>query len=506
MHLGLMLIKVNGIRLAGLNGYFCSVMNRRRLYLPVVLMLLAIVAVATFQVYWLVKNFREEKRELTFRTNVLFRETVQRLRAEKLKLDTSLNPNMHFRVAGYGAAGMLDAMRTRMIDTLRGEKKFHVLVREREADFVHERAIPGDSISEIHVFKDGPGPGIVRVLSRVDSLQDSIGVKELTVRYAQVLKKENISIPFAISSRKAVLQDDLPPPPFYEMENEITIGINHPVTFRLDVGNMTSFALQKIGEQILVSVFLVGLTVFSFTLLLRTLVQQRKLTQIKNDFISNITHELKTPIATVSVAIEALRNFDALQDPEKTKEYLAISSNELQRLSFLVDKVLKLSMFEKHQVELKEEIVDLNVLVKDVVNSMKLQFEKYKAQVNVQIQGYRFEVEADRLHITSVLFNLLDNALKYSKENPSIHIELKEENERILLRVTDNGIGIPAEYHKKIFEKFFRVPAGDTHNVKGYGLGLSYVAYVIQRHYGSIDVESQPGIGSRFIIKLPAAL
>jgi two-component system phosphate regulon sensor histidine kinase PhoR len=100
---------------------------------------------------------------------------------------------------------------------------------------------------------------------------------------------------------------------------------------------------------------------------------------------------------------------------------------------------------------------------------------------------------------------LLDNALKYSKENPSIHLELKEENERIQLSITDNGIGIPAEFHKKIFEKFFRIPAGDTHNVKGYGLGLSYVAYVIQRHYGSIEVESQPGIGSRFIIKLPAA-
>jgi two-component system phosphate regulon sensor histidine kinase PhoR len=162
-------------------------------------------------------------------------------------------------------------------------------------------------------------------------------------------------------------------------------------------------------------------------------------------------------------------------------------------------------MFEKHQVELKEEIVDLAALVKEVVNSMKLQFEKYKAQVNVQLHGYHFSVEADRLHITSVLFNLLDNALKYSKENPSIHVELKDETERILLTITDNGIGIPVEFHKKIFDKFFRVPVGDTHNVKGYGLGLSYVAYVIQRHYGSIEVESQPGIGSRFIIKLPAA-
>jgi two-component system phosphate regulon sensor histidine kinase PhoR len=246
------------------------------------------------------------------------------------------------------------------------------------------------------------------------------------------------------------------------------------------------------------------LTILSFTLLLRSLVQQRKLTQLKNDFISNITHELKTPIATVSVAIEALRNFDALHDAERTKEYLAISSNELQRLSFLVDKVLKLSMFEKHQVELKEETVELALLVKEVVSSMKLQFEKHKAQVNVQLQGYRFEIMADRLHITSVLFNLLDNALKYSKENPSIQIELKAETGLVQLMVTDNGIGIPAEYHKKIFDKFFRVPSGDTHNVKGYGLGLSYVSYVIQRHYGSIAVESQPGIGSRFIIKLPA--
>jgi two-component system phosphate regulon sensor histidine kinase PhoR len=480
-------------------------MNGRRLYLPVVLMLLAIVAVAAFQAFWLLKNFREEKRELNFRANVMFRETLQRLRAEKLKLDTSLSANMHFRAPGYGAVGMIDAMRTRMMDSPPLEKRFQVLVRERGADFVHERGIPGDSLSEIHIFKDGPAPGIVRVLSRVDSLQDSIGVKELTARYAQRLKKEKISIPFTVTSRKAVFEGDLPPS-FNEKEDETTIGFNHPVTYRLKLGNMTPFALQKMRSQILVSLLLVGLTIFSFALLLRTLVQQRKLTQIKNDFISNITHELKTPIATVSVAIEALRNFDALHDPEKTKEYLAISSNELQRLSFLVDKVLKLSMFEKQQVELKEEIVDLNVLVKDVVNSMKLQFEKYRAQVNVQIQGSRFEVEADRLHITSVLFNLLDNALKYSKENPSIHIELKEDNERIMLRVTDNGIGIPAEYHKKIFEKFFRVPAGNTHNVKGYGLGLSYVAYVIQRHYGSIDVESQPGIGSRFIIKLPAAL
>jgi two-component system phosphate regulon sensor histidine kinase PhoR len=478
-------------------------MHGRRLYLPVIVMLLAIVAVATFQVYWLIKNFGEEKHELSFRTNVLFREAIQRIRADKLKLDTNTGANLQFKIERDGAVGMIDAMHKRVRDTLAHDRKFRVFVTQKNAEYLRP-GMPPDSLGEIHILQDGPGPGIVRVLRRVDSLQDSISTKELSMVYAKLLKQEKISLPFSITSHKAVFdKEELLPPPF-DKDNEVTVGFNHPVTFSLEVAGTTSFVLQKMWSQFLLSLVLVGLTALSFVLLWRSLLQQRKLTKIKNDFISNITHELKTPIATVSVAIEALRNFDALHDAERTKEYLAISSNELQRLSFLVDKVLKLSMFEKHQVELKEETVDLALLVKEVVSSMKLQFDKYKAQVNVQLQGYRFQIHADRLHVTSVLFNLLDNALKYGKENPSIHIELKKDTEQVLLFVTDNGIGIPVEYHKKIFDKFFRVPSGDTHNVKGYGLGLSYVAYVIRRHYGSIEVESQPGIGSRFIIKLPA--
>ncbi|OQP55017.1 hypothetical protein A4D02_01470 [Niastella koreensis] len=498
-----MLIKVNGINRPTLFGYFCKVMHGRRLYLPVILMLLAIIAVATFQVYWLAKNFREEKHDLSFRAHVLFREAIQRIRAEKLKLDT--NGDVHFRKIRYGAVGMIDALHEKVLDTL-GHQQFRVLLSKKDPGHLPRPGQPPIANEEIEIFKDGPAPGMVRVLSRVDSLQDSISIKELSAKYAQLLKKEKILVSFSITSKKILpAKDSLLALPTFDRDNEMTVGFNHPVTYRMSIANTNPVVLQKMWPQFLFSLMLVGLTALSFFLLLRSLIQQRKLTKIKNDFISNITHELKTPIATVSVAIEALRNFDALHDPERTREYLAISSNELQRLSFLVDKVLKLSMFEKHQVELKEEAVDLAVLVKEVVGSMKLQFEKYRAQINVQLQGYRFGITADRLHITSVLFNLLDNALKYSKENPSIHIELKDEAEQIFLLVTDNGIGIPVEYHKKIFDKFFRVPSGDTHNVKGYGLGLSYVSYVIQRHDGSIEVESQPGIGSRFIIKLPAA-
>ena len=253
----------------------------------------------------------------------------------------------------------------------------------------------------------------------------------------------------------------------------------------------------------MLSVLLIALTTASFIFIYRSLRAQQRLTDIKNEFIGNITHELKTPISTVSVAIEAMKNFDALQSPERTKEYLGIAGNELNRLSLLVDKVLRLSMFEKQQVELKYEWFNIKDLLKEVMDSMQLQFEKTGAMVKLYSEGEDFSLMADRMHITSVVYNLLDNALKYSKGKPEIEINISSNDNEIQLQVKDNGIGIPASYKEKIFDKFFRVPHGDKHNVKGYGLGLSYVAHIIAEHKGQVLVESEEGKGTTFIIKLP---
>ncbi len=145
----------------------------------------------------------------------------------------------------------------------------------------------------------------------------------------------------------------------------------------------------------------------------------------------------------------------------------------------------------------------MKALADEVLASMRLQFEKYGAKVSVVSAAAQMNIFADKMHLMSVLYNLLDNALKYSKEHPSVQVALSEEGGWLQLTVTDNGTGIPAEYKDKVFDKFFRVPTGDKHNVKGYGLGLSYVAYVVQRHEGTISVESQSGIGSKFMIKIP---
>ncbi|MBK5270203.1 MAG: HAMP domain-containing histidine kinase [Bacteroidia bacterium] len=347
---------------------------------------------------------------------------------------------------------------------------------------------------------DFPSSGnnmMFRFLYDVDSLslKDSVTVKEISEAYAKRLKEDNINIGFQVTRLDSVNS---------ESPNEVTIGFSKPSTFGLSLQNIFSYMLDKLKLPILFSLLLIGITIFSFVLLYWNMIKQQRLAALKNEFISNITHELKTPIATVGVAIEALRNFGASQNPEKTKEYLDISAAELQRLGLLVDKTLKISMLENRKIELKKESFDIRELVQEVVNIMKLQFEKCRAQVNVKTNGEHFIIEADRLHITSVLYNLLDNALKYSKEDPVIDLELSSlPNDIIEMKITDKGIGIPKEYQSKIFDKFFRVPSGNTHNVKGYGLGLSYVKEIIAAHMGYISVESEPGEGSTFIVELP---
>jgi two-component system, OmpR family, phosphate regulon sensor histidine kinase PhoR len=212
---------------------------------------------------------------------------------------------------------------------------------------------------------------------------------------------------------------------------------------------------------------------------------------------------LKTPVATVSVALEALKNFKALDDPQKTSEYLDIAQSELNRLTLMTDKILKTAVFEDKGVEMKAERFDVEALVQQVLSSMKLVFEKRRTTIFYTKEGEDFLLEAGQAHITNVLYNLIDNALKYSPEDSTIEVLLKETEYKIVLSVKDNGVGIDPQFQKKIFEKFFRVPSGDVHNTKGYGLGLSYVASVIKSHRGEIHVDSELGKGSSFIVTLP---
>ena len=281
------------------------------------------------------------------------------------------------------------------------------------------------------------------------------------------------------------------------------VRLNPATRYHASLVDIREVLLKEITPQILFSLFLTGLTLLAFVVLYKNLRTQQRLMEQKNDFISNVTHELKTPVATVSVALEALKNFHGLDDPKRTQEYLEIAQNELNRLTLMTDKILKAAAFENKGVIIQKESVDLKELVGQIIDSMKLVFEKNQAKVSFQPHGNNFLIDGSLTHITNVIYNLLDNALKYSPNHPQLVITLKESTNEVVLSVRDNGIGIPEEFKKKIFEKFFRIPAGDIHTVKGYGLGLSYVASVVHEHGGTIEVVSEPGKGSTFIIHLP---
>ena len=268
--------------------------------------------------------------------------------------------------------------------------------------------------------------------------------------------------------------------------------------FALKIENFQLYIFKNIYPQILFSLLLFSITTLAFFFIYKNLKEQQQLTKLKNELISNITHELKTPIATVGVAIEALQKFGALDKPERTKEYLDISRQELNRLSILVDKVLNTSLFEKSDFQLKSEEINLKELIQSVLYTMKLQFQNRKAIIDFTSKGTSFLFSGDRIHLTSVIYNLIDNALKYSPLSPKIAINLEETSHKIGLSIQDNGLGIPSEYQSKIFDKFFRIPTGNEHNIKGHGLGLSYVKKVIEKHKGNILVQSVEEGGTCF--------
>jgi two-component system phosphate regulon sensor histidine kinase PhoR len=229
---------------------------------------------------------------------------------------------------------------------------------------------------------------------------------------------------------------------------------------------------------------------------------QQKLVQEKDDLISNISHELKTPIATVSVALEAIAQFDNTR-PDKQKEYLGMARQELTRLTSLTEKILLTSFAENQQIKIQYKPVVLQDVVQQTLQSYKLVFEKHEAHIIVNISETPLTVTGNAEFLTQALHNILDNALKYKKEKPTITIEVLQEHNMAIIRIHDNGIGIAPEYQLKIFDKFYRVPSGDVHNHKGYGLGLNFVKQVVTMHKGNIQVQSTLHAGSTFSIYLP---
>ena len=257
--------------------------------------------------------------------------------------------------------------------------------------------------------------------------------------------------------------------------------------------------------------FFVPSLLFTFILLITfiftvvSLFRQKRLSEMKNDFINNMTHELKTPVSTISLASQMLNDPSILKSPEVFKHVTGVIHDETKRLSFQVEKVLHMSLFDKQRTTLKLKEIDANDLVASVANTHVLKVEKLDGTLDIDLKAENSTIKVDEMHFTNVLFNILDNALKYRRKDvvPELMIRTKNEGNRIIISIEDNGIGMRKEDAKKVFERFYRVPTGNRHDVKGFGLGLAYVEKIVTDLNGTIRAESDLGKGTSFIISLP---
>ena len=246
------------------------------------------------------------------------------------------------------------------------------------------------------------------------------------------------------------------------------------------------------------------LVVFLFTIVIAF--RQKKLSEMKNDFINNMTHEFKTPISTISLAAQMLNDPGVRKSGTMLEHISTVINDETKRLRFQVEKVLQMSMFDRQKATLKLQEVNANQLIHNIVNTFKLKVEKYGGKIDSQLDAEIAEVKVDEMHFTNVIFNLLDNAVKYRREDTPLELMVTTRNlpsNRIEIAIADNGLGMKKDDLKKIFEKFYRVSTGNRHDVKGFGLGLAYVHKMVTELKGDIRVESELGKGSKFIITLP---
>lgn len=268
--------------------------------------------------------------------------------------------------------------------------------------------------------------------------------------------------------------------------------------------NKDYFLAYQIGGMLVLSVLGILIIVGCFAYTILTIRKQKKLAEMKNDFINNMTHELKTPIFSISLASKALGKSPEIQQSPKLGEYLSLINDESKRLRSQVDKVLEMTLADSEHSKIEKEEVDLHRLIEKVASNFDLILSRRNGNIDLDLEADKHIIHADRTHLANIIQNLIDNAIKYSREDPHISISTEDREEGVSFSITDNGIGMNSETRKHIFDKFYRAQTGDIHEVKGFGLGLNYVKNIVEAHKGRIKLNSKINQGSTFTVFLPA--
>ncbi len=338
-----------------------------------------------------------------------------------------------------------------------------------------------------------------------------ISNRELNVLIKKELEKRNISLGFkyGVYSKDGLAtklksgyytidkKDSYPYPLFYDPDGKVDYWLY--VTFP----TKNEHILSGISSILLLSLFFIFIIIIAFSSSLYQLIRQKKISEIKTDFINNMTHEFKTPIATINLALDSIKNPKIIDDNDKVLRYVQMIRDENKRMHSQVENVLRISRLEKNQIEISKEALDMHDIIDDAITHVSLLINDRKGTINTHFEAITSEILGNQFHLTNVVVNMLENALKYSNGAPRIDVYTESTNKNFLFKIKDEGIGMSKAVQKQIFDKFYREQKGNIHDVKGHGLGLAYVKEIVDKHHGTVFVESEKGKGSIFTVKLP---
>lgn len=396
------------------------------------------------------------------------------------------------------------------------------VIQEVGEDLVKEMHKSPLNVNEPLDFKETNDLGDLRIRKYASSY---FSVFEIETKIRNALDKakiKNVQFEFAVESYDLDHHYSLKSAGFLQLNKDTTHNIRlwYPLVPRggsirenltvdeaivLIIPNLKAVILNDLNGMIAISIIFTLIIITAFYLTVGALLRQKKLSEMKTDFINNMTHELKTPLATISLAIDALRTEKVRNDNDRFQYFTGIIKDENRRMNKHVETILQAALMEKREVKLEKKELHLHDIIKNVISNLQLQIDEKSGKIEMQLQATNDLLFADEVHITNVINNLVDNAIKYSKPD-SLFISITTKNygrSGIKFQIEDHGIGMNKETLSRVFEKFFRAHTGNVHNVKGFGLGLSYVKAMTEAHHGKIKADSMPGKGSTFMITLP---
>ena len=505
-------------------------MNKRAIWSIIVLMSVALLGTAVIQIYWFRSAIRIQEQRFDTDVYDALNQIQARLIFEEERnidayniIETLYDPNAPLLVRKELSEFLSESQAIRsealnklqqLNDTLFTEEEFLSLV-EPQDDWRKKRMVYEalDSRSRMLDLESRVNPKIldkIIVLELADQgidLQCEYGVYS-NADSSFVILNGNYVVDFGSTDEASTTELQSDQLTLYNSKYQVQLFAmdmhEPPGSLRLHFPNKSTWLWASLLPALIGTVLFTVLILFCFSYTIWVIFRQKKVSEMKNDFINNMTHEFKTPIATISLASDSIVSPMVIDSKDKIKRFAGIIQQENKRMLSQVEKVLQMALIDKQDFTLKLSSVDLHQVIEQAIDHTNLQVQTRGGEITKQLGADRPVIEGDQTHLANVIYNLLDNANKYSPEAPQILVETRNVSKGIEVIVKDHGIGMTKEARKQIFDKFYRVHTGNLHDVKGFGLGLSYVKAITDAHQGKIDVQSEPGKGSSFILYLPS--